>query len=143
MFPGWPFFWNISFRKVNFFLSRLSFTDTDDSQDSKGQQGKGGDHLISLSITFTLSRTLIHLFATLYVRWLSRIFNRNACVYQTASRWDLPPYQITIWLIDWWWNVCLLTWWIDSRLFVTAIWHGKPVVLNSYRLSHLYYKRTD
>ena len=43
------------------------------------------------------------------------IFNRNACLYQTATRWDLPPYQITIWVIDWWCNVCLFTWWIDTR----------------------------
>ena len=43
------------------------------------------------------------------------IFNRNVCVYQTATRWDLPPYRITIWLIDWWCNVCLFTWWIGTR----------------------------
>ena len=62
---------------------------------------------------------------------------------QTASRWDLPPYWITIWLIDWWCNFCLFTWLFDSRLFVTAISHGKPVDLNSHRLSSLNYKRTD
>ena len=66
-----------------------------------GQQGKGGYHLLFHSTTSTCSRTFRHLFATLHVRWLSRIFNRNACVYQTATRWDLPPYWITIWLIDW------------------------------------------
>ena len=66
------------------------------------------------------SRTFRHLFATLHVRWLSRIFNCNACVYQTATQWDLSPYRITICLIDWWCNVCLLTWWIDSR-FLLAI----------------------
>ena len=48
-------------------------------------------------------------------RWLWHIFNCNAWVYQTATQWDLPPYQITIWVIDWWCNVCLFTWWIDSR----------------------------
>ena len=65
-----------------------------------GQQAKGGDHLLFHSITSTRSRTFRHLFAILHVRWLSHIFNRNACVYQTATRWDLPPYRITIWLID-------------------------------------------
>ena len=65
-----------------------------------GQQGKGGDHLLFHSTTSTRSRTFRHLFATLHVRWLSHIFNRNACIYQTATRWDLPPYRITIWLID-------------------------------------------
>ena len=52
------------------------------------------------------------------MRWLSRIFNRNACVYQTATRWDLPTYQINIWLTDWWCNVYLFTWWIDSRFLL-------------------------
>ena len=65
-----------------------------------GQQGKGGDLFLFHSTTSTRSRTFRHLFATLHVRWLSRIFNRNACIYQTAARWDLPPYQIIIWLTD-------------------------------------------
>ena len=80
----------------------------------------------------------------LHVRWLSRIFNRNACAYQTATRWDLPPYRITIWLIDWlMMQCCLFTWWIDSRILLQRFWHGKPVDLSSHRLSLLYYKRTD
>ena len=108
------------------------------------RKGRGGNHLLFYSTTSTRSRILRHLFATLHVRWLSRIFNRNACVYQTATWWDLPPYRITIWLIDWWSNVCLFTWHDELILhFVTAIWHGKPVDLNSRRLSPLYYKRTD
>ena len=105
--------------------------------------GEGRAHLLFHSTSSTRSRTFRHLFATLHVRWLSRIFNRNACVYQTATRWDLPPYRITIWLID---DVilifvCLL---VDLILgFVTAIWHEKPVDSNSHRLSSLYYKRTN
>ena len=83
-----------------------------------GQQGKGRDHLLFHSTTSTRSRTLRHLFATLHVRWPSCIFNRNACVYQTATRWDLPPYQITIWVIDCWCNDCLFTCWIDTRFFL-------------------------
>ena len=58
------------------------------------------------------------LFATLHVRWLSHIFNRTVCIYQAATRWDLPPYRITIWLTD---DValsfCLFTWWFDSSFF--------------------------
>ena len=65
-----------------------------------GQQGKVGGHLLFHSTSSTCLRTFRHLFATLYVRWLSHIFNRTACVYQTATRWDLPPCRITIWLID-------------------------------------------
>ena len=48
--------------------------------------------------TSTRSQTFRHLFATVHVRWPSHIFNRTACIYQTATRWDLPPYRI--WLID-------------------------------------------
>ena len=84
----------------------------------RGQQGKEGDHLLFHSTNSTRSQTLRHLFATLHVRWLSRIFNRKACVYQTATRWDLPPYRITICLIDWWCNVCLFILWIDSRFLL-------------------------
>ena len=66
-----------------FFLSGFSFMDTDDSQDSRGREG---DNFLFHSTTSTRLRTLRHLFATLHVRWLSRNFNRNACVYQTATR---------------------------------------------------------
>ena len=109
-----------------------------------GQQGKGSDHLLIHSTTSTRSRTFRHLFATLPVRRLSHIFNRNACIYQVATRWDLPPYRITIWLIEdvMLIFVCLL---VDLILgFVTAIWHEKNRwTRNSHRLSSLYYKQTD
>ena len=109
-----------------------------------GQQGKGGHHLLFHSTTSTRPQTFKHLFATFHVRRLSHIFNRIACIYQSATRWDLLPYRITIWLID---EVtlsfCLFTWWFDFSFFVTAIWDGKPADSNSHRLSPLYYKRTD
>ena len=109
-----------------------------------GQQEKGADHLLFHLTTSTRWRTFRHLFTTLHVRSLSHIFNCTACTYQTASRWDLPPYRITIWLID---DVtlsfCLLTCWFDSSFSLTAIWDGKPVDSNSHRLSPLYYKQTD
>ena len=80
----------------------------------------GEGRVLSLfrSTTSTRSQTFTHLFATLHLRWVSRIFNRNACVYHTATRWDLPHYWITIWLIDWWCNVCLFTWWFNSRFLL-------------------------
>ena len=83
-------------------------------------------------------------FATLHMRWLLRAFNRNACVYQAATRWDLPPYRITIWLVDWWCNVCLFTWWFDSRLLLQRfdignrwIWTciGSPPYITRERLT--------
>ena len=85
--------WRIQF----FFLLGFPFTDTDDLQDSRERE----ETIFWFHFTTSIrSRTFRHLFATLHVRWLSRIFNRNACVYQTATWWDLPPYRITIWLID-------------------------------------------
>ena len=143
-YRNWTLAWNRS--KVNlieniyFFLSWFSFAD---KWQLTGQQGKGGDHLLFHSTTSTRSRIFRHLFATLHVRWLSHIFNRNACIYQTATRWDLPPYRITIWLID---DVILIFVCLYVELilgFVTAIWHEKSVDSNSHRLSSLYYKRTD
>ena len=55
---------------------------------------------IPLDTSSICSRTFRYSFATLYMRWLSHIFNHTACIYQTATRWDLPPYRITIYLID-------------------------------------------
>ena len=105
------------------------------------EEGRG-DHLLFHPTTSTRSRTFKHLFATLHVRWLSHISHRNACIYQTATRWDLPPNRITIWLIDdvMLIFVCLL---VELILgFVTAIYE-KLVDSSSQRLSSLYYKRTD
>ena len=76
-----------------------------------------------------------NIFATLHVRWQSHIFNRNACVYQTATRWDLLPYWIIYHLIDWSMMQCLFTWWIDSGFLLLQFWHGKLVDLNSNWLS--------
>ena len=98
-----------------------------------GQQGKGGDHLLFHSTTFTRSRTFRHLFATLHVRWH---------IYQISTPWDLPPYQITVWLID----VMLTFVYLLVELilgFVTAIWHEKRVDSNLHWPSSLYYKRTN
>ena len=74
-----------------------SFTDTDDSQDTRG---KVGDHPMFQFTTSTRSQIFRHLFATLHVRWLSHIFNRTVCIYQAATWWESPSYRITIWLID-------------------------------------------
>ena len=64
------------------------------------QQRKGRDNFLLHSITSIRSRTFKYLFPFLLVRCISHIFNRIGCIYQTATRWDLPPYRITIWLID-------------------------------------------
>ena len=93
------------------FHSRWRFT---------GQHEKGVDLLLFFSITSTRSQTFRHLFATLHVTWLPRTFNRIACNYQTATRWDLPPYSMSIWWID---NgmlvsLCLATWWFDCMFLL-------------------------
>ena len=88
---------NIKFWRFLFFSIRIFFHG---HWQLTGQQEKGEDHLLLHSTTSTRSQAFIHLFATLQVRWLSYIFNRNACIYQTATQWDLPPYRITIWLTD-------------------------------------------
>ena len=96
------------------------------------------------SIKSTCSRIFKHLFETLHVRWLSHIFNRTACIYQTATRWDLQPFY-NYHLIDWWCEVSfyLFTWWFDTWFLLQQSWYGKPVDSNSHGLSPLLYKRSD
>ena len=87
--------------------------------------------------------TNIQTFMCNFAREMTIIFNRNACIYQAATLWHLPPYRITIWLID---DIILIFVCLHVELtlgFVTAIWHEKPVDSSSHRLSSLYYKRTD
>ena len=83
--------------QIAFFLSRISFTDTNDSQDSRWR--KGTIFYSTLSLQPAHQHSHIY-FGSLLTRWLSHIFNRTACIYQAATQWDLPPCRITIWLID-------------------------------------------
>ena len=77
-----------------FFLSGFSFTDTDKTQDGRGRQ-----ETIFYS---TLSLPPAHEHSDIYLQLCNF---RTTCIYQTATRWDLPSYRITIWLID---NVTLV-----------------------------------
>ena len=72
-----------------FFLPRFPFRITDDSHCSKGREGT----------VFIPLRTFRHLFATLYLKWLHRIFNSITSNFQTATWWALSPLGINIWLI--------------------------------------------
>ena len=96
-----------------------------------GQQGKRGHHALFFSVTSTRSWAFRHLFATLRVRWLPRIFNRIACNYQAATQWVLPSYWIAI-SIDWWCNVsfCLFSWWFDSRFLLQYFVIGSRWIWN-------------
>ena len=82
-----------------FFLLGFSFTGTDNLEGSRRREGNS---FLFLSTSSTCSETFKNLHSTLQVRWLSRIFNRITCNNQTTTRWDLPPWRITIWLIDDW-----------------------------------------
>ena len=108
------------------------------------QKGKWGGHFLFFSTSSTHLQTFRHLFTTLHVRWLPRIFNRTSCIYQTTTRSGLLPYWTTIRVIDdWMLMLVLLTRWFNSRVFVTAIWHWKLSNFSSHRLSPLYYTQTD
>ena len=75
-----------------FFSIKAFFTDTGDSQDSSGREGK---NLINLFLPSSPSFPLTNIqtfFPTSHVSWPPRIFNCTACIYQTATRWDLPPW---------------------------------------------------
>ena len=106
-----------------------------------GQQGKGGDHLLFLSTTSTRSWTLRHLFAI----WRKDDYHVFLIATLVFSRLLLDEIYHLIellfdWLIDDAMFVCLLEELILR--FVTTIWHGKLVHLNSHWLSPLYYKQT-
>ena len=69
-----------------------------------GQQQKGVDHLLFHSATSTRSQTFRHLFATLYVRWLSVIFLIALFVF-TRLLLDEIYHLIELpfdWLMKWW-----------------------------------------
>ena len=93
--------------KLLFFLSSgFSFTDTDDSQDSREGRGPSFIPLYHFHPLTNIEIFICNFACEMTIAY----FYRNACVYQTANRWDLPPYRITIWVVDWWCNVCLFTW---------------------------------
>ena len=137
----WKLDRNAFIEMITFFFSiRVFFTDTNDSQDSRGREGT----IFNSSLPLPPAHEHWDIYLQLCMWDDYHVFLIAPLVfYQTATRWDLPPYRITIWVIDWWCNVCLFTWWIDIKFFVTAIWHWKPVDLNSHCLSPLYYKRPD
>ena len=61
-------------------------------------------------------------------------FNRTACIYQTATQWDLPPYRITIWLTDWLMIQCLFIYlmnWIQGFCYSNLTWEKSGFELAS------------
>ena len=81
-----PFFFKSDIGSIFFlsFLSGLSFTDTDNSQDCRG---RGETFFYS-----TLPLPPAHEHTDIYVQLCTCDDYRNPCIYQGATRWDLPPY---------------------------------------------------
>ena len=110
----------------------FSFTDTDDSQDSRGRE-----RTIFYS---TLALPTAHKHWDIYLQpcmWDDYHVFLFATLVFTRLLLDEIYHLIELpfdWLIDWWCNVRLFTWWIDSRFELQQFWHRKPEDLNSYRL---------
>ena len=95
---------------------------------------KGIGRFLFLSTTSTRSRIFRHLFATLRVIWLPRIFNCIICNHQTGAWWNLPPLGICIWMIINWMLISIL---LDNLMlhFIAVIRRKQAVNLLSHRLS--------
>ena len=120
--------WNI------FFLSGFSFTDTDDSQDSRGREGT-----IFYS-SLPLPPAHEHSDIYLQFRMWDDIFLIASLVFTRLLLDDvLPPYRITIWLID---NVKFALVCLPDDL-ILGFCYSNLDTGNSHRLSPLYYTRTD
>ena len=83
---------NKSTLDIYFFLSGFSFTDTDDSQDSRGREGT-----IFYLYQFHPLTNIQALICNFYVRWLSHIYQAATQCFTTLSNYRL---------IDWWREVC-------------------------------------
>ena len=128
------------FRFTFFFLWGLSFTDNEDSQDSRGRE-----KTVFYSTLPLLPLTNIQKFIWNFACEITITYFQSHRLYLP----DCYSTRLTILsnyhLIDCWCEVsfCLFTWWFDSSFFVTSIWDGKPVDSNTHRLSPLYYKQTE
>ena len=124
-----------------FFLSGFSFTDTDDSQDSRGKEGT-----IFYS---TLPLPPAHEHSDIYLQ---------LCMWDDYHVFLIPALVFNRLLLDGMYHLIELPFdWLmmlhyvfvclhDDLIlafFVTAIWDGKLVDSKSHRLSPLCYKRTD
>ena len=82
-----------------FSFIRVFFTDTDDSQDSRGRVGT----IFYSTLPFPPTHEHWHIYLQLCMWDDYHVF-----LMATVTRWDLPPYRITTILVTiWWCNVCL------------------------------------
>ena len=115
------------FRCFLFFISvRVFFTDTDDSQDSKGREGA----IFYSTLPLAPAHEHWHIYLQL-------------CMWDGYHVFLIATLVFTRLLLDEIYHLIELpfAWLIGRAIFVSLHW--KPVDLNSHRLSPLYYKRTD
>ena len=125
-----------------FFSIRVFFTDTDNSQDSRERDEPSFVPLYHFHPLKNIETFICNFACEMTITYFC-LPNRNACVCQAATLWDLPPYRIIIWVIDWWCNVCLFTLYIDTRFLLQRFNIGNWWIWTQIYLSRLYYKRTD
>ena len=111
-----------------FFSIRFFFTDTDESQDSRGR--KGTIFYSTLPLPLAHKHSDIYLQICMWDDYYIFLIALPGCYSMKFT--TLSNYH----LIDWWCDVdsCLFICWFDSRILSTAIWHGKPT-LQANRLS--------
>ena len=97
-----------------FFLSGFSFTDNDDSQDSKGREGTTFNSILP----FPPAHEYWEIYLRLRTWYDYHIFLIATLVFTRLLLYEI--YQLIDYhLTDCWrCNVCLLTWWIDSRFLL-------------------------
>ena len=112
----WPFFFFFDFSIWVF------FTDTDDSQDSRGREGT----IFYSTLPLPPAHEHWDIHFQLCMRNDYHVFSIATLVFTRLLLDEiLPPYRITIWVINWWCNVCLCTGWIDTRFLLQRfdIWN--------------------
>ena len=122
------------------FLSGFSFTDTDDSQDSRERDETIFYYTIPLTPTHKHSDIYLH-----FCMWDDyHMFLIASLVITRLLLDDIYPFiELPFdWLMMWHWVFVCLRDDLILAIFVTAILDRKPADSNSHRLSPLYYKRT-
>ena len=134
----WSSLENGHLEQATFFI-RVFFTDTNNSQDSRGREGT--IFYSSLPLPPAHKHWDINLQLCMWDGY--HVFLITTFVFTRLlldEIYHLTNYHLSDWLMVQCLFVYLINWYY---VFATAIWHWKLVDLNSHRLSPLYYKRTD
>ena len=122
---------------IHFLLSGFYFTDTGDSQDRRGREGTMFYSTLPLPLAYK------HSFSTLHgdyyhILLIAPLLFTRLLLDEIYHLIELPFDWLTMWF--WFLFVYLM---ISFSVFVTSIWHGKPVNSRSLRVPVLHNKRTD